>query len=179
MKSFFYILKLTKSIFESAFSHYNACVQLDFFFPLGTTIASPKQIIIGENFGISKRCVLSAFESKIVIKDNVKLNSDVKIIADLGGKIFIGENVLIGPNTTIRSANHIFSDRKIPIYKQGHSKGDISIANDVWIAANVVILAGVTIGEGSVIGAGSVVTNDVPEFSIAAGVPAKIIGKRF
>lgn len=44
------------------------------------------------------------------------------------------------------------------------------------IGSNATILAGVTIGEGSLIGAGAVVTKDVPEFSIVAGAPARVIG---
>lgn len=53
----------------------------------------------------------------------------------------------------------------------------ISIGDDVWIGANVTILKGVSIGKGSVIGAGSVVSRSIPEYSIAAGNPAKVIRK--
>lgn len=52
------------------------------------------------------------------------------------------------------------------------------IGNDVWIGANAIVLQGVKIGDGAVIGAGSVVTKDVPEYSIAVGIPAKIVRKR-
>ena len=50
--------------------------------------------------------------------------------------------------------------------------------NDVWIGTNVTIVAGVTVGKGSVIAAGAVVTKDIPEYSIAGGVPAKVIKSR-
>jgi acetyltransferase-like isoleucine patch superfamily enzyme len=50
----------------------------------------------------------------------------------------------------------------------------VTIGNDVWIGANVFVRNGVSIGNGAVIAAGSVVVNDVPDFSIVAGVPAKI-----
>jgi acetyltransferase-like isoleucine patch superfamily enzyme len=53
----------------------------------------------------------------------------------------------------------------------------VTIGNDCWIGGNTVILPGVTIGKGSTIGAGSVVTRDTPEFSVAVGVPAKVIKK--
>ncbi len=59
------------------------------------------------------------------------------------------------------------------------NKGDIVIGNDVWIGFEAVILAGVTIGDGAVIGARAVVTKDVPPYTIAGGVPAKLIRKRF
>ena len=53
------------------------------------------------------------------------------------------------------------------------------IEDDVWIGSNAVLRQGITVGRGSVIGAGSVVLCDVPRYSIVAGVPAKIIKKRF
>lgn len=59
------------------------------------------------------------------------------------------------------------------------NKGDIVIGNDVWIGFEAVILAGVTIGDGAIIGARAVVTHDVPPYTIAGGVPAKPIRKRF
>ena len=62
--------------------------------------------------------------------------------------------------------------------EQGVTRTFVKIEDDCWIAANSVILAGVTIGRGSVIAAGSVVTEDVPAYSVVAGVPAKVIKSR-
>ena len=59
------------------------------------------------------------------------------------------------------------------------NKGDIIIGNDVWIGYEAVIMAGVHIGDGAIIASRAVVTKDVPPYSIAGGVPAKIIRKRF
>ena len=59
------------------------------------------------------------------------------------------------------------------------NKGDIVIGNDVWIGYEALILSGVTIGDGAIIGARAVVTKDVPPYTIAGGVPAKAIRKRF
>ena len=59
------------------------------------------------------------------------------------------------------------------------NKGDIIIGNDVWIGYEAVILSGVTIGDGAIIGARAVVTRDIPPYTIAAGVPAKPIRRRF
>lgn len=58
-------------------------------------------------------------------------------------------------------------------------KGDINIESDVWIGHGVTILSGSKIGVGSVIGAGAVVRGAIPPYSIAVGVPAKVIKKRF
>ena len=59
------------------------------------------------------------------------------------------------------------------------NKGGIVIGNDVWIGFEAVILSGVTIGDGAVIGTRAVVTKAVPPYTIAGGVPAKLIRKRF
>ncbi len=59
------------------------------------------------------------------------------------------------------------------------NKGDIVIGNDVWIGYEAVIMAGVTIGDGAIIGTRAVVTKDVPPYTIAGGVPARLIRKRF
>lgn len=53
------------------------------------------------------------------------------------------------------------------------------IGNDVWVGHKVIIMPGVKIGDGAIIGAGSVATKDVPPYAIVAGVPAKVIRKRF
>ena len=54
------------------------------------------------------------------------------------------------------------------------SRNKIQIGDDVWIGAHATVLPGVTIGTGSVIAAGAVVTSNIPEYAIAAGVPAVV-----
>ncbi len=58
------------------------------------------------------------------------------------------------------------------------SAGDIVIEDDVWIGSGARVMDGVTIGRGAIIGAGAVVTKDVPPYSIALGVPARVVGRR-
>lgn len=53
------------------------------------------------------------------------------------------------------------------------------IGNDVWVGHGAIIISGVNIGDGAVIGAGAVVTKDVAPYAIVAGVPARVIRKRF
>ena len=94
------------------------------------------------------------------------------------GKITIGDNVMLAPRVSIYAENHVFDNPNITIKAQGVSKMEVVIEDDCWIAANAVILAGVTIGKGSVVAAGSVVNEDVPAFSVVAGVPARVIKSR-
>ena len=80
---------------------------------------------------------------------------------------------MIGPNTTITTATHPIT----PKGRRDHlAQGkEIRIGNDVWLGANVTVLPGVTIGNNVVIGAGAVVNKDIPDNSLAVGVPAKVI----
>ena len=88
----------------------------------------------------------------------------------------IGEYCMFANGCFITDANHRFDDPNTPVPWQGFtSKGPTRVGDNVWCGANVVITSGVTIGERCVIGANSVVTEDIPPFSIAAGVPAKVI----
>jgi acetyltransferase-like isoleucine patch superfamily enzyme len=76
----------------------------------------------------------------------------------------------------VSDANHRFDDPEKPVPWQGFSsKGPTRLGANVWCGANVVVTSGVTIGDRSVIGANSVVTTDIPPYSIAAGVPARVI----
>lgn len=72
-----------------------------------------------------------------------------------------------------------FSKQKKRTPNMPSSNGPIVIGSDVWIASNVTILSGVTIGDGVVIAANSLVTKDLPAYSVAAGVPAKVVKYRF
>jgi acetyltransferase-like isoleucine patch superfamily enzyme len=88
----------------------------------------------------------------------------------------IGEYCMFANGCFVTDANHRFDDPNTPVPWQGFtSKGPTRVGDNVWCGANVVITSGVTIGERCVIGANSVVTEDIPPFSIAAGVPAKVI----
>ncbi len=111
----------------------------------------------------------------LVVGNDVDFALDVLITT--GGGVQIGDRVLIGYRTQILSSNHHINGRE-PIFNSGHVYKQVVIGNDVWIGAGVIVLPGVTIGEGAVIAAGSVVTKDVPAFTIAAGVPARVIRER-
>lgn len=93
--------------------------------------------------------------------------------------IVIEDNVLFAAYVHITDHSHEYRNPDIPVVKQGvFTKGGVRICKGSWIGLRVSILSGVTIGEHSVVAAGSVVTKDVPAFSVAAGIPAKVI-KRY
>jgi acetyltransferase-like isoleucine patch superfamily enzyme len=96
-----------------------------------------------------------------------------------GGGIQIGKFVLIGQCVNIHAENHSYLDPNRPIREQGVTYQGVIIEDDVWIGSKTTILDGVKIGRGAVIGAGAVVTKPIPPYSIAVGVPARVIGSRW
>jgi galactoside O-acetyltransferase len=141
-------------------------------------IAGPQNISFGNQIYIVDGAVLRAVKGKINIGDKFALNGNARIIADCGGRIMIGNSVMIGPNAVIRASNHCHNDVTKDIWDQGQTGGQIIIGNDVWIGANVTIVSNVKIGSHSIVAAGSVVTKNFPDFSVIAGVPAKLIRRR-
>lgn len=114
------------------------------------------QVLIGEGTHIQPRCQFSAYV----------------------GSIKIGKRAEIAPNCAFYPYNHQM-DRDKAIREQPlHSKGDIVIGDDVWLGVGVVVLDGVEIGDGAVVGAGSVVSQNIPQYAIAVGSPAKVIKYR-
>lgn len=103
------------------------------------------------------------------IGKNVFINSGCRF-QDQGG-ITIGDGALIGHNVVMATLNH----SENPAERANLHPAPIHIGRNVWIGASATILPGVTIGDGAIVAAGAVVTHDVPENTIVAGVPAKIL----
>ena len=165
------------------------------------TIRHPGKIFLGRNVILDDNCVLDAKGSNnrgIFIGDNVIVGRN-SVISCKDGDIHIGNNTNIAMNCFIQSAktvrigsNVLFAaycyvigggdhetDRTdIPILAQGQIVKGITIEDNCWLGAGVKVVDGITVGRDSIIGASAVVTKDVPEFSIAAGVPAKVLKDR-
>lgn len=90
-------------------------------------------------------------------------------------RIRIGDNCQMAPNAAIYTAGHpIHPMSRNSAYEYGK---EVTIGDNVWIGGNTVICPGVHVGDNVVIGAGSVVTKDIPDWSMAAGNPCKVIRK--
>jgi virginiamycin A acetyltransferase len=97
-----------------------------------------------------------------------------------GNGVSIGNDVAIAANCTFAPVNHAYSRKDLLIKEQRFkpSKGGILIEDDVWIGAGCVILDGTILRKGCVIGAMSLVRGEVEEYSINAGNPLRLIGRR-
>ena len=141
------------------------------------TILGFKNMSVGQSVSVMRQSFLAAQEGSLRLGDRVSINRNVHLDASQGD-IQIGNDCLIGPNCVLRAADHVFEDATRPIRTQGHAGGTIILEDDVWLASNVVVIRNVRIGRGSVIGSQSVVTRDIPPFSIAFGVPARVVRSR-
>lgn len=142
----------------------------------------PVRVTGGDRIHIGARCRLGReVELQAVDGGALRLASDIRLNRGCTltsyAEIAIGDFTIIGEFVSIRDANHGMA-RGEPMRYQPHSAAPIRIGRDVWIGRGTCVLPGVGIGEGAIIGANSVVNRDVPPFTIAAGVPAKIIRER-
>jgi len=91
-------------------------------------------------------------------------------------RIVIEEDVLISDRVFITDVYHGFQDTTLPVSSQPlYSPGPVEIGSGTWLGIGVSVMPNVKIGKHCVIGANAVVTHDIPDYHVAAGVPARII----
>jgi len=136
----------------------------------------------GDNVTIGKNTNLSYQNMRV--GSNVYIGRNCEFLSSRA-EIIIGNDVMFAPHVSIITGDHrinvkgktMFSvgdDEKLPENDQ-----NVCFKGDNWIGMNATILKGVVVGEGAVIAAGAVVNKDVPPHTIVAGVPAKVVKKRF
>ena len=113
------------------------------------------------------------YGSHIEVGENFFANYNCMII-DVA-KVRIGANCFMAPNVAIYTAGHpVHPDTRNSMFEYGK---EVTIGDNVWIGGNTVVCPGVHIGNNVVIGAGSVVTKDIPDWSVAAGKPCRVLRK--
>lgn len=122
--------------------------------------------------GTSLRC----HEGTLTIADKVVFgrNNVVNCYLDVS----VGAASIIADMVYVADFDHVFADADTPIKDQGIAKSPVRIGADVWLANKVSVVRGTSIGDGSVVAANAVVTRDLPPYSIAGGVPARVIRNR-
>lgn len=127
---------------------------------------------VGKNVNIQRMAIVS---SKLRIGEK----SGIGAYSKISGPVIIGKYVNMGPECIIYTSNHRHDRTDITMQQQGLTEPKlVEIGDDVWIGARVIILPGVKIGNGCIIGAGAVVTHNIPDYTIACGVPARVVKKR-
>jgi acetyltransferase-like isoleucine patch superfamily enzyme len=190
--------QLRQRLYRPLFGHFGRSVYIQ----AGSEFLNAKAIEIGDDVKILRdvRLNANAPNSAIRLGNEVSFDRGVDInvthfgncqieigeFTHLGpytciagpGPIKIGRGCMIASHSSLYSNNHVFSDPEQTIMAQGIVCKGIVIEDDCWLGTGVRVLDGVTIGKGCVIGAGAVVTKDIPPYSVAVGVPAKVISQR-
>lgn len=141
-------------------------------------VVGRQKVSVGARTKLHPTVILREAERITIGHDCLINHNNVFQAGKKDGSIIIGNYVHTGPNVMMFAFNHGFYTTDIPTKEQDYYDASIVINDDVWIGGGSIILAGVIIGKGAIIGAGSVVTRDVPEYSIVAGAPAKVIKYR-
>ena len=157
------------------------------------------KISLGDNVIVDDNCVLDAkgdSNSGIAIGNNVYIGRN-SIIYCKNGDIKIGSRVNISANCTVFSSNDLTMDEGTVVGAYSYllsggeydyaatekfceptgmeTRGPLRIGANCWIGARVTVLDAASVGDDCVIGAGAVVTKEIPDRSLAVGVPAKVI----
>lgn len=107
----------------------------------------------------------------LIIEDGVSIGPKVLLDARCG--LTIKRNAVIAYDAIIWTLNHDYND--VNFCGKG---APVEVGAFAWVCSRSIIMPGIKIGEGAIIASGAIVTHDVPPYSIVAGIPAKIIGKR-
>lgn len=133
-------------------------------------------IIIEDGVFLGRNTILSCKDGDIILRENVNLGFNCDIFS--GKKIEIGKNTMIAAYVYFVAGNYSYDSPDTPATEMDTICKGIVVEESCWFGAKALILDGVTIGRNSIIGGAAVVTENIPPYSIAVGIPAKVIKSR-
>ena len=156
----------------------------------GSTVIGSRSIFVGEGSSVGRYAWIHAiheyksFTYKPSIKIGVRFYASQRLHISAINSVVIGNDCLFGSSVYVSDHNHgsykgnlQSNPNEAPLERPLISDGSVVIGSNVWIGDNVVIVGSVKIGDGVVVGANSVITSDIPENTIAVGIPARVIKK--
>jgi len=160
--------------------HIGDNVTIDDYSVLDAKGDSNQGIRIGDATIISRNVVLSCKGADINIGNDCTIGINSLVHARDGSNVDLSDHVLCGAYCYLIGGGPFITDElDVPFKQQGMtSKGGVSIDENVWLGSGVHVVDGVTINTGSIIGSNAVVNKSVDQYSISAGVPAKLIKTR-
>jgi acetyltransferase-like isoleucine patch superfamily enzyme len=135
-----------------------------------------KGIAIGNGVFVGRNTILSCKNGDIVIADAANIGFNCEIFS--ASRVRVGKSVLIAAYTYLVGGDHLYDRTDIPVLEQGRTARGIDVDDNVWLGTHVVVTDGSHVGRDAIVGAGAVVVGEIPEFSVAAGIPAKVIRDR-
>jgi acetyltransferase-like isoleucine patch superfamily enzyme len=152
-----------------------------------SSLTPPVKIVCADQMRIGNRVVIESFtwiqvirkkkekeQPAIVFEDGVLIGMGATISAV--SRITIRRDTLIARNVFICDHRHAYEDLDRSIGEQGISNiGEVEIGEHSWVGQNAIILPGVRIGKHCIVGANAVVNKSMPDYSVCAGIPARVI----
>jgi acetyltransferase-like isoleucine patch superfamily enzyme len=133
-------------------------------------------ITIGNGVFVGRNTILSCKNGDIVLDDQANIGFNVEIFA--ASRVRVGRKVLIAAYCYLVGGDHLYDRIDVPVLEQGRTARGIEIDDHAWLGAHAVVTDGSRVGKDCIIGAGAIVIGQVPDFAIAAGVPAKVLRNR-
>jgi acetyltransferase-like isoleucine patch superfamily enzyme len=134
------------------------------------------RLVLGRWSWIGHGCKIRVHEGEVRIGAKTVLGQECTLSAYQ--HVSIGRECVVADRVMLIDFDHGVVDVERPIRLQGIYKRDVRVGNNCWIGYGVCILRGVTVGDNCVLGTSAVVTHDVPDDSVAAGIPARVIRRR-
>ncbi len=143
----------------------------------GALVFHPEHVSLGERVYVGHYAILKAYyQNQMIIGDDCWIGQGAFLHS--AGGLVLGQRVGVGPNVTILTSKHTDPGRDRPIMDGALELAAVEIGDGSDIGAGAVILPGVRLGKGVQVGAGAVVTKDVPDYSVVAGNPARVLRAR-
>jgi acetyltransferase-like isoleucine patch superfamily enzyme len=133
-------------------------------------------ISLADGVFLGRNTILSCKNGDIILEQGVNIGFNSQIAS--GSSVRVGKDGLLASYCYLIGGGHASGEPGQPIQEQQAVSHGVTLEDNVWLGAGVKVLDGVTIGADCIIGAGAVVSSDVPERSVAAGIPARIIRQR-
>jgi len=151
-------------------------VVIDDYCVLDAKGTSNEGIRIGSGVFLGRNTILSCKNGDIIIEDRANIGFNCEIFS--ASRVRVGKDILIAAYTYLVGGDHLYDRTDIPVLQQGRTAKGIDVGDGTWLGTHVVVTDGSTIGRDAIIGAGAVVVGEIPEFSIATGIPAKVTRHR-
>jgi acetyltransferase-like isoleucine patch superfamily enzyme len=133
-------------------------------------------ITLGDGVFLGRNTILSCKNGDIVLDEGVNIGFNSQIAS--GSSVRVGRDGLLAAYCYLIGGGHESGDPGQPIQEQQAVSHGVTLGDNVWLGAGVKVLDGVTVGADCIIGTGAVVSSDIPERSVAAGIPARVIRER-
>ena len=133
-------------------------------------------IFIGDGVFIGRHTILNCKNGDIVLENHVNISFNCMIFS--ASHVRVGAHYLMAAYCYLVGGTHAFDDPAVPVLYQKRISEGISVGAGGWMGAHVTVFDGVNIGKHAIVGAGSVVTKNIPDFAVAAGLPARVVKQR-